>query len=210
MESRPDARRIPAIALLLAGSVLLSRLLGYVREAVLAYHLGTSAEVDAYSAAFQIPDILFHFLAGGALAIAFVPFYTGVRQREGQEAAERLLAKVLGTMTVLAVAATAVLWWKAEALVALQFPRFAPDTQALTVRLTRIVLPAQIFFVAGGIVRAALMAHGRFGPQDRPHPDAVVIESVRIEPAGATTATGGEASTALGAGVSAPAGSDAG
>jgi putative peptidoglycan lipid II flippase len=165
MESRPDARRIPAIALLLAGSVLLSRLLGYVREAVLAYHLGTSAEADAYSAAFQLPDILFHFLAGGALAIAFVPFYTGMRQREGQEAAERLLAKVLGTMTVFAVAATAVLWWKAEALVALQFPRFAPDTQALTVRLTRIVLPAQIFFVAGGIVRAALMAHDRFRTQ---------------------------------------------
>jgi putative peptidoglycan lipid II flippase len=165
MASRPDARRIPTVALLLAASVLLSRVLGYVREAVLAYHLGTSAQADAYRAAFQLPDILNHFLAGGALAIAFVPFYTRVRQRDGQEAAERLLAKVLGTMTVLAVAATAALWWKAELLVALQFPRFAPDTQALTVRLTRIVLPAQIFFVAGGIVRAVLMAHDRFGTQ---------------------------------------------
>jgi len=165
MVSRPDARRIPAVALLLAGSVLLSRLLAYVREAVLAYQLGTSSEADAYRAAFQIPDILNYFLAGAALSIAFVPFYTRVREREGQEAAERLLAKVLGTMTLLAAAATAVLWWKAEALVTLQFPRFAPDTQALTVRLTRIVLPAQIFFVAGGIVRAALMAHDRFGTQ---------------------------------------------
>jgi putative peptidoglycan lipid II flippase len=58
-----------------------------------------------------------------------------------------------------------VLWWWAEPLVALQFPRFAPETQALTVRLTRIVLPAQIFFIAGGITRAALMAHGRFATQ---------------------------------------------
>jgi putative peptidoglycan lipid II flippase len=65
-------------------------------------------------------------------------------------------------MTALAVAATALLWWHAEALVALQYPRFEPATQVLTVRLTRIVLPAQIFFVAGGILRAALMAHDRF------------------------------------------------
>ncbi len=48
----------------------------------------------------------------------------------------------------------------AEALVALQFPRFEPEAQALTVHLTRIVLPAQVFFIAGGIVRGALMARG--------------------------------------------------
>lgn len=160
-----QARRIPAVAALLATSVLVSRLLGYVREAVLAWQLGATAEVDAYRAAFQIPDLLNYFLAGGALSIAFVPFYTRVRAQQGIETAERLLAKVLGTMTVLAVAAAAVLWWAAEPLIALQFPRFSPDTQALTVRLTRIVLPAQVFFVAGGILRAALMAHDRFGTQ---------------------------------------------
>ena len=65
-----------AAALLLAASVLLSRLLGFVREMVLAYQLGTSPELGAYYAAFQIPDILNYFLAGGALSIAFVPFYT--------------------------------------------------------------------------------------------------------------------------------------
>jgi putative peptidoglycan lipid II flippase len=160
-----EARRIPAVALLLAGSVLLSRLLGYVREAVLAYQLGAGAEADAYRAAFQLPDILNYFLAGGALSVAFVPVYTRVRQARGREAAERLLATVLGTMTALAVVATALLWIAAEPLVALQFPRFDPQTRALTVRLTRIVLPAQIFFVAGGIVRAALMAHDRFRTQ---------------------------------------------
>lgn len=163
--TRLGARRIPAIALLLAASILLSRVLGYVREAVLAWQLGATAEVDAYRAAFQIPDLLNYFLAGGALSIAFVPFYTRVRTRDGAEAAERLLAKILGTMTLVAIIATVALWWAADALVALQFPRFAPETQALTVRLTRIVLPAQVFFVAGGIIRAALMAHDRFGTQ---------------------------------------------
>ena len=157
--------RFTAAAVLLAASVLLSRLLGFVREMVLAYQLGTSPELGAYYAAFQIPDMLNHFLAGAALSIAFVPFYTRVRSEAGEEAAARLLAIVLGTTTVLAVTATALLWWQAEALVQLQFPRFEPETQALTVRLTRILLPAQVFFVAGGILRAALMARGSFGTQ---------------------------------------------
>jgi putative peptidoglycan lipid II flippase len=159
------APRLTAVAGVLAGSVLLSRVLGYLREAVLARELGASASADAYYAAFQIPDLLNYLLAGGALSIAFVPFYSRVLSQEGRAAAEELLARVTGTIGALAVAATALLWWQAEALVALQFPRFAPETQALTVRLTRILLPAQVFFIAGGIVRAALMAHGRFATQ---------------------------------------------
>jgi putative peptidoglycan lipid II flippase len=161
----PAATRFAGAALLLAASVLLSRALGFVREMVLAYQLGTSPELDAYYAAFQIPDILNYFLAGGALSIAFVPFYSRARAQQGEAAAARLLANVLGSMTALALLATLVMWWQAEFLVALQFPRFAPEIQALTVRLTRILLPAQIFFVAGGILRAALMARGFFGTQ---------------------------------------------
>ena len=159
------APRLTAVALVLAASVLLSRVLGYAREAVLASQLGASAATDAYYAAFQIPDLLNYFLAGGALSIAFVPFYTRVLAQDGFAAAETLLAKVTGTMSALTLAATVVLWWQAEALIALQFPKFSPETQALTVKLTRIVLPAQVFFIAGGIQRAALMAHGRFATQ---------------------------------------------
>ena len=66
--ARPHTRRIAAVAAVLAGSVLLSRVLGWVREVVLANYLGATPEADAYRAAFQIPDILNHFLAGGALS----------------------------------------------------------------------------------------------------------------------------------------------
>ncbi len=160
--SRPQASRIPFVAALLAGSVLASRALGFVREAVLAGQLGAGPEVDAYRAAFQIPDILNHLLAGGAFAVAFIPFYTRARERQGEAAARRLVATVMGSMTVIALAATVALWLAADPLVALQFPRFSDESQALTARLTRIVLPAQAFFVAGGLVRAVLMAHDRF------------------------------------------------
>ncbi len=164
-EASGHGRRIGAAAALLAASVLLSRVIGYVREMVLAHQVGISPEMDAYRAAFQLPDILNHLLAGGALSIAFIPLYTRARERRGPEAAERLFATVLGTLGVAVIAATAVLYWYAEPLVGVQFAGFDAGTQELTVRLTRIVLPAQIFFVTGGILRAVLMAEGRFGAQ---------------------------------------------
>ena len=161
-EETPRASRLGAAALLLASSVLLSRILGYGREVLLAYRIGAGASTDAYYAAFQIPDLLNYLLAGGALSIAFLPLYTRHLAGDDREAADHLLATVLGTVSAVAVLATVFLWWFAESLIALQFPRFDPETQALTVHLTRIVLPAQIFFVAGGIVNATLFARGRF------------------------------------------------
>jgi putative peptidoglycan lipid II flippase len=158
---RAEAAGIPAAAALLAGSVLLSRVIGFVREGLLAYQVGATATADAYYAAFQLPDMLNYFLAGGALSTAFLPLYA--KLRAGDEAGgERLLATVLGTLGLLAVCATIALWLGADALIALQFPNFDPGKQALTVQLTRIVLPAQIFFVIGGVLQASLLARGRF------------------------------------------------
>jgi len=162
---RSGGARVAAVAALLAASVLVSRALGYLREIAIAYRLGATPDADAYRAAFQIPDLLNYFLAGGAFSIAFVPFYTRVLAREGDRAAEDLVAVVLGTMTLLVTAFTLVLWVYAEPLVALQFPRFDAGQQALVARLTRIVLPAQICFVAGGVIRAVLMARDRFATQ---------------------------------------------
>jgi len=129
---------------------------------LLAWRFGASAETDAFYAAFQLPDLLNYLLAGGALSIAFLPIYHRLRAREGRDAADALVREVLGTLGTLVVLATAVLIWQAEPLIELQFPRFAPETQALTVRLTRIVLPAQVFFVVGGILNAVLLAQERF------------------------------------------------
>lgn len=158
---RAEVAGVPAAAALLAGSVLLSRVLGYLREALLAYYFGASGPADAYYAAFQLPDLLNHFLAAGALSIAFLPLYTQVRERS-EASADRLLAVMLGNLGVLATVATGALVLGAGPLIRLQFPAFDAETHALTVRLTRIVLPAQVFFVLGGVVQASLLARGRF------------------------------------------------
>ncbi|MCB9652824.1 MAG: murein biosynthesis integral membrane protein MurJ [Deltaproteobacteria bacterium] len=159
------ARKLGATAALLAGSVLLSRVLGNAREILLAHQIGAGAETDAYNAAFQIPDLLNYFLAGGALSVAFLPSYARLVAKGETEAAQRFFGTVLGTLGAIALLATLLLWIFAEPLVDLQFPGFSATTRALTVRMTRIVLPAQVFFITGGIVNATLMALGRFRAQ---------------------------------------------
>lgn len=158
-----SARRIGAAATLLAVSVLLSRILGFGREALIAALVGAGSEADAYQAAFMLPDFLNYLLAGGALSIAFLPRYSALREREGEEAADRLLGIVLGTLGAVAIVVTAVAWCFATPLLARLVPGFDVERLALTVSLVRIILPAQIFFLAGGIVNAALFARGRFG-----------------------------------------------
>ena len=158
-------RQVGWAAVLLAASVLLSRLLGFVREMVLADRQGIGSSTDAFSAAFQIPDILNYLLAGGALAIAFTPLYLKKLKEEGEESSTALYHSVLGSLGIVTIGLTAALWWQAPAAIDWQFSDFDPETRSLTVRLTRIVLPAQVFFVLGGITRAVLMAHGRFAAQ---------------------------------------------
>lgn len=159
------ARRVGFVALLLGASQLLSRVLGIVRESVLAWSVGSGPEADAYRAAFQLPDLLNHFLAVGAISTAFIPLYRRALEREGRAEAERVFSVIWGTLGALVAIATALLFVAVDPFVALYFSDFPPEKQALTARLTRIVLPAQVFFVLGGILRGALMAEGRFGAQ---------------------------------------------
>jgi putative peptidoglycan lipid II flippase len=163
--SRAEVSRLGAVAALLAASVFLSRVSGYLRDLVLANRAGAGAETDAYFIAFLLPDLLNYLLAGGALAIAFIPVYTRIRERRGEEAAGQLFATVLGGLGVLALAGTVALWVFAEDIGRAQLTGFDDETRQLSVHLARIMLPAQIAFITGGILRAVLMAHGRFGSQ---------------------------------------------
>ncbi|HEB89779.1 MAG TPA: hypothetical protein ENI85_09440, partial [Deltaproteobacteria bacterium] len=168
-----DARRIMSgsgrgivnAAGLLAGSVLLARLLGFARDALFATEVGVGTAADAYFAAFMIPDILGYLMAAGAAAVAVTPPYVRRLEAEGADAAARFASTVVGHVGLLATAATIVLWFSAEPLLRLQFSAFDEATLARTVHLMRIVLPAQVFFLTGGILRGVLMAHGRFAPQ---------------------------------------------
>jgi putative peptidoglycan lipid II flippase len=150
---------------LLAASVLLSRVFGFLRDALFASHVGVGQAADAYFAAFLIPDILGYLLASGAASVALTPPYLKRLEREGPEAAARFASVVVGNVSFASLVATGACWLWAEPLLRLQFPSFDDATHAEALRLMRIVLPAQVFFLTGGCLRGVLMAHGRFGEQ---------------------------------------------
>ena len=160
-----SGRSIASAAGLLAASVLLARLLGFVRDAIFATHVGIGPAADAYFAAFMIPDMMGYLMAAGATAIAVTPPYIRRLESQGPEAAARFASSVVGNVGMISIAMTGLLWIFAEPLLRLQFNAFDESTLVETARLMRIVLPAQIFFLTGGVLRGVLMAHGRFAPQ---------------------------------------------
>jgi putative peptidoglycan lipid II flippase len=140
--------------------------LGLLREVVIGAQFGTGAELDAYLAAFRLPDLIFYLVAGGALGSAFIPTFTASLTRNGDSrraAAWRLASAVsnlvLAATTALAIVAAIL----AQPLVAhVIAPGFEPAQQAFTVTLMRIMLVAPVIFGVSGIVMGVLNSFQHF------------------------------------------------
>ncbi len=143
-------------------ATLLSRVLGQIRDIVIAHQLGASVVADAYTAAFKVPDLFMYLLAGGALASIFIPVFKEHLQLNKPKTAWQIFS-VVATVTALVAGLFVVIAeiWTPE-FVRLLNPGYDPATVALTVPLTRIVLPAQIFFMLGGLLMGTLNARGQF------------------------------------------------
>ena len=157
------SRRVAGAALVVMAFFVISRFTGLAREIIIGARFGTSAEYDAYLAAFRVPDLLFQLVAGGALGSAFIPVFAGYWVKGEKPGAWLLFSRVLNLVTLLLVvlALTAILF--AQPLVSgLIAPGFAPGQQALTVQLMRIMLMGTVVFGASGLVMGALNATQHF------------------------------------------------
>ena len=148
--------------LLLMTSVMLARVIGYLREMYVAWAFGAGPTTDAYVAAFQIPDYLFYLLAGGTTSITFITIYARNMSRGEDERAQRAFDAVVTIMTAIALAGTVLVEIYTPQIARLIFPKFTPKQLELCVYLTRIILPGQIFFYAGGIISAVLLSRRMF------------------------------------------------
>jgi putative peptidoglycan lipid II flippase len=147
---------------LLMGAVMLSRVIGYVREAYIAYAFGAGTQTDAYVAAFTLPDWLNYIVAGGAASITFISIYTRFLAENRDADARKTFSVVITVMTAVMIVATVLTEIFTPQFVRWMFRGFSPAQVELTVHLTRILLPAQIFFYVGGVVSAVLLSHRLF------------------------------------------------
>jgi putative peptidoglycan lipid II flippase len=144
-------------------AVMCSRILGLVREQVCAALFGGGGAMDAFTAAFRIPNLLRDLFAEGALSTAFVTTFSKTIVRGGDGAAWRLANKV-ATLTALALGAICVLGMLySSQLVSLLAPGFEPHKAALTTQLTRIMFPFILLVSLAALVMGMLNAKSVFG-----------------------------------------------
>jgi len=148
--------------LLLMSAVMLSRVIGYVREAYIAYAFGAGPQTDAYVAAFTLPDWLNYVVAGGAASITFISIYTRFLAERRDADAQKTFSVVITVMTAVMIVGTILTEIFTPQFVRWMFQGFSSAQVDLTVHLTRILLPAQIFFYVGGVVSAVLLSHRLF------------------------------------------------
>lgn len=142
---------------------LLSRTLGLVREIVIGLQFGTSRELDAYLAAFRVPDFIFQLIAGGALASAFIPTFTSYLARGDERGAWRLASAVFTLLFLILTALSLLAVVFTDPLVRLVVaPGFEPAAQALTVDLMRLMLISTVIFGVSGVAMSILNSYQHF------------------------------------------------
>ena len=149
-------------AAIVAGGVLLSRALGLVRQIVFAWLLGAGATGDEYFVAFLIPDFLNYLLAGAYMAITLIPILTRRFAAGDDQDAWRAFWAITRPLTIGVVALVAIAMPFVEPILRTLEPGFTDEQVANATRLTRIVLPAQIFFVLGQLFTAVQFAREKF------------------------------------------------
>src|SRR6204780_2258361 len=154
--------------MLLISAVMLSRVIGYARDAYIAWAYGAGGATDAYVAAFTLPDFLNYIVAGGAASITFISIYTRFLAEKREADAQKTFSIIITVMTAVMLVGTIFTEIFTTPFVRWMFgptsahAGFSPAQLELCVHLTRILLPAQIFFYVGGVVSAVLLSHRLF------------------------------------------------
>lgn len=152
-----EQHRIARAAGLMSAATMISRVLGYIRDMVLAFYLGASGLADVFFLSFRIPNFLRELFAEGSTASAVIPVLTEYEGRGRQEAA-RLVRVALG-FVVLVVGAVCVLGIVfAPAIVSVIGRGFLPHPEkfSLTVKLTRMMFPFLLFISLASVAMGAL------------------------------------------------------
>lgn len=148
-------------AYLLGAFALLSQLLGFLRDRLLAARFGAGEELDMYFAAFRVPDLIFIFGASLVSLSVLIPFLSR-KLAEGRETARAFLDRIFSAFFVLLAAVSGVAWFLAEPLTSALFPGFSEPARETATALTRIMLLQPLLLGVSNLYASVTQLERRF------------------------------------------------
>jgi putative peptidoglycan lipid II flippase len=148
-------------ALIVGAGILLSRLIGFLRERVVAHYLGTTDAADVFRAALRIPNLLQNLFGEGAMSASFIPVYASLHEKNPKEAAR--VAGIIGTMLALLTSVLVLLGFLfTPQLVDLIIPGFSGEKREVAISLVRILFPGIGLLVLSAFCLGVLNSHRKF------------------------------------------------
>jgi putative peptidoglycan lipid II flippase len=154
-------RSVAVAALLIALGNIASRLVGFIREPIIAFYFGRGIEVDAFQLAWTVPSTIYDLLIAGAVSAALVPVFSEYAEGERDEF-WRLVSGVLSIALAALTALTALAVWQAPLLVSALAGPAQAELRELTTPLVRLLMPAVLLMGLSGLATAVLHAQQRF------------------------------------------------
>ncbi|MBR6532459.1 murein biosynthesis integral membrane protein MurJ [Candidatus Saccharibacteria bacterium] len=156
---------VKSAAIILASSTLISALLGIFRDRLLnSYYLGTyPTGVDAYTAAFTIPDFMFFILTSGALAVSFIPVFNQRLAAGNKKSAWELTSSMLNLMALVTLVASVLIMIFADPLIRyVVSPGLDESGMVLAINMTRVIAINPFLFSIATVITSVQQAVGRF------------------------------------------------
>lgn len=154
----------------------MSRLLGYIREVLMAAYFATSMQTDAWLMASVLPNLLFGALYG-AVANLVVPLYLQAKESPSRSSADHFVQEIFTLLTAVALGLSLAAYLATPLIVRLLAPGFHGQALRLTITMTRIMLPTFVFWLWAGLFSALLQSLNRYRP---PAWAPVLLNIVRI------------------------------
>ncbi len=157
-----QTKTITSAAIIIGAASLASRFLGVIRDRILAGEFGAGNVLDAYYAAFRVPDLVFNLLVLGALSAGFIPIFTQYLQRGDKDKAWHLANQVLNVLLIALFIVCGILFIFTPQLMKLITPGFEGEKLVMTVNLTRIMFLSPILLGLSSVFGGILQSFKRF------------------------------------------------
>jgi putative peptidoglycan lipid II flippase len=157
-----QSQSITSAAIIIGGLSVASRFLGIFRDRVLAGQFGAGDVLDAYYAAFRLPDLVYNLLILGAVSAGLIPVFTSLLAKHHEKDAWRLINSILNLLSVLLLIVCVILFVSAPWLVPLITPGFPPEKMELVIGLSRIMFLSPFFLGLSAIFSSVLQSYRKF------------------------------------------------